>query len=43
MADTHLITITKEEFDKIQQGDRIIIQNDVNKFCYVLYVDNEED
>jgi hypothetical protein len=43
VGDTHFITITKEEFDKIKQGDRIIIQNNEDIFCYFLYVDGEED
>jgi len=40
MTNTHFITISKEQFDKIEVGDRLILQNDKDKFCYVVYVDD---
>jgi|HigsolmetaGSP11D_1036233.scaffolds.fasta_scaffold07959_1 hypothetical protein len=46
MRSTHFITIPKEEFDKINMGDRIVIENDKDHFCYIVYVkdnDNEEN
>lgn len=44
MNETHFITIPKEQFEKIEIGDRLIIQNDEDNFCYVVYVEeNEQD
>jgi hypothetical protein len=44
MYNTHVINISKEQFDKIQVGDRLIIQNDEDKFCYIVYIkENEQE
>lgn len=43
MNETHFITILKEQFDKIEVGDRLIIQNDEDNFCYVVYVEEENE
>lgn len=43
MAKTHLITIPKEQFNEIEIGDRLIIQNDEDKFCYVVCVENNDN
>jgi hypothetical protein len=40
---THLIKISKEQFDEIEVGDRLIIENDEDKFCFVVYVEPDED
>ena len=37
---THFITISKEQFDEIEIGDRLIIQNDKNYLCYAIYVND---
>lgn len=43
MSNTHFITISKEEFDKIEVGDRLVIQNDEDRYCYVVYVENNDN
>jgi hypothetical protein len=43
MKETHFIKLQKEEFDKINVGDRIVIENDKDSFCYVVYVEPEEN
>ena len=42
MHNTHIINITKEQFDEIKIGDRLIIQNEEDKFCYIVYVEANE-
>lgn len=43
MTNTHFITISKEQFDEIEVGDRLILQNDKDRFCYVVYVDDDNN
>lgn len=40
MSNTHIINIPKEQFDEIEIGDRLIIQNEEDKFCYIVYVED---
>ena len=42
MHNTHVINISKEQFDEIEVGDRLIIQNDKDKLCYIVYVKEED-
>ena len=41
MQNTHIINISKEQFDEIDIGDRLIICNDKDKFSYIVYVKEE--
>lgn len=41
MYDTHFITIPKDEFDKIEIGDRLVIGNDEDHFGLVVYITDE--
>ena len=43
MPNTHIINIPKEQFDEIEIGDRLIIQNEEDKFCYIVYVEEESE
>ena len=43
MHNTHVINIPKEQFDEIEIGDRLIIQNEEDKFCYIVYVEEENE
>lgn len=36
---THVITVTKDEFDKIKIGDRLIIKNEENCFGLEVFVE----
>ena len=42
MHNTHVINISKEQFDEIEVGDRSIIENDKDKLCYIVYVKEED-
>lgn len=42
MTTTHFINITKDEFDDIKIGDRIIISNEETKLGYITYITETE-
>lgn len=43
MPNTHVIEITKEQFNQIEIGDRLIICNDKDSLGYVVYVEEENE
>lgn len=39
---THIITLTKDKFDKIEIGDRLLIKNDENCFAFEVFVEDSD-